>query len=514
MNPLNPAPHISAAVAETRRRLVWNEALQGLVLSGVAAAAGVIAILLLGTQLLEWGWLVLLAAGGLGFTIYRTRTRTPAPYRAAQILDERLGMADTVSTAYYYADPGHTDLTALRATPAVRELQRRNAEQTAAAADPALAVPITVPRAAYALAGLSLVALALFGVRYGVERSLDARAPLPTLLLDTFSTPGKQEVAALRKEQAAKKRRVLDDPTPIPLQVDDITGEAQGDLDTAPESVLDTVDVPEVDGFDLPENARTQAAGDPGDSRQEGAGDPLDNDPSGSPDGQSSEGGQARDGDGEGSQSGRPPQAPEVLGDNPTLAAKLRDAMANLMSRMKPQTGSRSSQQEGDQQGSSDGAQMQGGSADGATGAGQEGEGQQSAQSDGGQAGGEGEGKPSDGSGKGQSASQSNQQAGSGMGDQEGDKEVRMAEQLEAMGKLSEVFGKRSQNVTGEVTIEVQTSRQQTRTPLSRVPSAHGQAGGEVHRDEVPEADRDFVRQYFERIRAGESAKPAPEAQP
>ena len=163
-----------------------------------------------------------------------------------------------------------------------------------------------------------------------------------------------------------------------------------------------------------------------------------------------------------------------------------------------------------------DGAQMQGGSTDGSTGAGQEGEGQQSAQADGGQAGGEGEGKPSDGSGKGQSASQSSQQPGSGMGNQDGDKEVRMAEQLEAMGKLSEVFGKRSQNVTGEVTIEVQTSRQQIRTPLSRVPSAHSQSGGEVHRDEVPEADRHYVRQYFERIRAGETSKPqvAPDPQP
>ena len=56
----------------------------------------------------------------------------------------------------------------------------------------------------------------------------------------------------------------------------------------------------------------------------------------------------------------------------------------------------------------------------------------------------------------------------SGVGSEEGDKSTRQAEALKAMGKISELFGKRAENVQGAVMIEVGSTRQQLKTPLSQ----------------------------------------------
>jgi len=46
------------------------------------------------------------------------------------------------------------------------------------------------------------------------------------------------------------------------------------------------------------------------------------------------------------------------------------------------------------------------------------------------------------------------------------------------MGKISEIIGKRSANVTGEATVEVQATSQQLRTPYARRGAEHSQAAG------------------------------------
>jgi hypothetical protein len=78
-----------------------------------------------------------------------------------------------------------------------------------------------------------------------------------------------------------------------------------------------------------------------------------------------------------------------------------------------------------------------------------------------------------------------------------------------AMGKISELLGKRAQNVTGEVMVEVGSGKQQLKTPLAQRNATHNEAGGEIHRDEVPLMYQQFVQQYFEEIRKGPPAKPA-----
>jgi hypothetical protein len=106
----------------------------------------------------------------------------------------------------------------------------------------------------------------------------------------------------------------------------------------------------------------------------------------------------------------------------------------------------------------------------------------------------------------------SQQDAKNGAGSQDGDKLRRQAEELQAMGKISQILGQRSANITGEVTVEVGNSKQQLKTAWSQSQAAHHDAGGEVPRDEVPLIYQEFVRQYFEEIHKPlpQPAKPSP----
>ena len=97
---------------------------------------------------------------------------------------------------------------------------------------------------------------------------------------------------------------------------------------------------------------------------------------------------------------------------------------------------------------------------------------------------------------------QATRQPGSGIGSQDGDKDIRLAEQLAAMGKISEIIGKRSANVTGEATVEVRSTSQQLRTPYAPRGAEHSQGGAEIGRDEIPAALQPYVERYFEEVRS------------
>ena len=100
------------------------------------------------------------------------------------------------------------------------------------------------------------------------------------------------------------------------------------------------------------------------------------------------------------------------------------------------------------------------------------------------------------------------QDAKNGIGSQDGEKAMREAQQLDAMGKITEILGKRSANVTGEVMMEVASGKQQLRTDWSQQQANHAEAGSEIHRDEVPLMYQQFVQQYFEEIRKPKAAAP------
>ena len=58
-------------------------------------------------------------------------------------------------------------------------------------------------------------------------------------------------------------------------------------------------------------------------------------------------------------------------------------------------------------------------------------------------------------------------QGGSGIGSQDGSKEIKAAEQLKAMGKISEIIGQRAATVSGETSVEVESGSQKLRTAYS-----------------------------------------------
>jgi hypothetical protein len=80
------------------------------------------------------------------------------------------------------------------------------------------------------------------------------------------------------------------------------------------------------------------------------------------------------------------------------------------------------------------------------------------------------------------------------------------------MGKITEILGKRSANLTGEATVEVQNTSQQLKTAYAPLTAQHAQSGGEINRDEVPMAIAPFVQEYFKQARKPEPAAAAPPA--
>src|SRR3954452_4430405 len=182
--------------------------------------------------------------------------------------------------------------------------------------------------------------------------------------------------------------------------------------------------------------------------------------------------------------------------------SKMKDAFQNLLSKVKPPNQQGSPQQGNQEQNSRQGKPQQGqkgqNNKDGQ---------QQNAQQGEAQEGEDGQdAKNSDnaqqGKGQGKSDSQqSTKQPGSGIGSQDGDKAIKNAEQLAAMGKISELLGKRSATISGEATVEVQTTNQQLHTKYEQKGTQHTQGCTEISRDEVPVALQPYVQQYFEQVR-------------
>ena len=485
-------------IDRARRRatvnLVWSQAMVGL----TASLAGAILLLLLGTQILDWYWLVVLFGGGMGLGIWRTLRRLPTPYQVAQRVDQRLGLRDSLSTAFHFERTP-----TVRADAAVVAAQRSEALQVASTVQPADAWPLTMPRQIYPAAACLAVVIALGVVRFGMQGSLDLSAPMLTSVADFFWSN--------QKVQAKNQKR------PFQLNEDDLFGVAMDRADTdnpeqgtINEDALKFSEVPEtsnegVTSYKAKADKNTMKA-----TAEEG-----DDSGSGEKDGSSGE--NIRDakgaknepgGDPSGKQSPTQGKAPQSEGsENSSLLDKMKDAMANLMSKLSLPSQSSESQKANSQ------SKQGGEKRESASQKGQKGSQEQSNEK-----GTPGEGEPGD-----QQAGEQEAQAGenaanqgaesaknegqSGVGKQDGAKDLRDAEQMKAMGKLSEIFGKRAQNITGEIMLEVSSGKQQQlRTAYSNRNATHREAGGEIHRDEVPLAYQHYVQQYFEKVR---SQKPA-----
>lgn len=475
---------LDGLIRRARRRWLRNLLFRQAIRAGCVAAAAIIVLLLAGAQVLDWRWPASLLAASLLYGLGRAARRMPSPYQVAQAVDRNLGWHDALSTAHFYSRLGGER----EASGEMRAAQLAAAEALCPGADLRRAVPWRTPRSAYLAAVLVLAAAGLFVLRYGFSLRLELNRSLPRIVLDTMRPPVHRQPA---RDQRAD-RRVREYWQHFGVSLEEVAG--------ADERVAASAGQEADPGRYSPEGVRPlELSAGPEDEGAEGPGDRLS---LGTGEEKGNQSGAARGGD-SGSQ------------DRDSLLEKFRDAFANLLNRLKIQPqGGETQQAASSAMAQSDAEQgRQSPSQKGMPGSGRElsqgapgaeaqemqpGEGAQKSPSAPGRRGQEGE-------------SEAAREGRSGIGNEDGSKHLREAEQLAAMGKISELIGKRSQNLTGEVMVEVTSGKQQLRTAYSQQPAAHAEAGGAIHRDEIPLAYQSYVERYFEQLRQTAPAAARPQ---
>jgi hypothetical protein len=496
---------VLSLIRQARNRILKNELLAQGANAFSAALAAFILLLLTGTQILSWEWLLLIPAGALAVGIWRAGKRTPSEYTVAQLIDRRLSLSDHLSTAWHFSQGD----TASKVAPEIRQCQLERAEEIARTVDLRRAVPYTMPRALYGMAALLLVASSLFALRYGLSRSLDLKAPLAQMLQQQLGWTPRTEVAKdIRHKNPTPPAGPQDDEGAAAEKQDQQQG--TGEPDAAQSQDAESAgqqqngkNGPNPQG-DTKQDADGKKGGEEGDAQAEDKADPNGDNSENSQQGGNPKSDQAQSGNKQDANSS----------ENSSLLSKMKDAVQNLLSRVKPQQ----SNQSGQQQAGGDQGQKQQGN-------GKQNGGKQQQSAKNGQQSGDPKGDAQDaqsgddaknsqdqqGKGAGKSdTQQASKQPGSGIGSQDGDKSIKQAEQLAAMGKISEILGKRSANLTGESTVEVQNTSQTLRTQYVQRGAQHSQGGAAISRDEVPVALQSYVEQYFEQVRK----QPAPAATP
>lgn len=457
-----------------------------------AGMAAFVLLLLLGTQVLDWAWLVLVPAAAFGAGVYRIIRRLPSAYAVAQLVDNRLKLADSLSTAYFFdGSPRHYSEDTCAA-------QRAQAERLCEQVSLRQAVPFTVPKGVYAMLALFATASSLFALRYGLERRLDLQRPMLAILQQAMGFDQQRQLAEEKKKKDSPKRNKLDELATLSVPAGD---QQAGRLNSQQDGAVDSSGKPE-DAAALKkgrEQAQKMSAGENGEGDESEMGeDGAEGFSTGNESG--SEGKQAPAMGKQEGQSGKQ----SAQSSNSSLMSKFKDAMQNLLSRMKPSSSGSSTQgqqqsaqnqagkQNSSQSGSRSEAGRQGRQQSGQEGDAQEGQSGQDAQTT----------QSAQAQGQGQNGEQQDSnQPGSGIGRQDGSKDVKAAEQLAAMGKISELIGKRSASVSGEVTVEVQSNSQQIQTPYAQRGARHGETTAEISRDEVPVSLQSYVEHYFEQVR-------------
>jgi DNA mismatch repair ATPase MutL len=224
------------------------------------------------------------------------------------------------------------------------------------------------------------------------------------------------------------------------------------------------------------------------------------------------EGGDSKDGSPQDKQSDKQDSGGEDKGqsdsqgqDQRSMMDKLRDAVNNLMNKVSsdpPQKGKQKAgdKQKGQKQDKGDKSQEKGEKAEG------------DPQSESDQQGDQGD--PKDAKQSNAPGQKTSEDAKSGAGQDDGKKDIENVKALEAMGKMSELLGQRSAAISGELMVEVGTTKQQLKTAMTQQKAGHTDAGGEIHRDQVPLAYQTFVERYFQEVRKTPAAgKAAPKGQ-
>jgi hypothetical protein len=480
---------VESLIRRARRRFLLNETLAQFAFAAAVSVAGFVLVLIFGTRYLEWWTLGTFAAAGIAIGCYRIYHRMPGAYTTAVRLDEIAHLQDALSTALYFS--GHEPV----GSEAFRQSQRAQAETVAGDVQLERAVPFVVPRSLYAMAALCVLASALVALRYGVSHGLDLRAPLTQLLFEDEAIRDAKKAQLLYPKSQnwmQEAQSLLSKLGMGPKPNEPVPGDPDA-LDKAIEQALQNPSEPSDNnekGAGSGKSGQTKAGEAQKDSPN---GDPIDNgDQQASNDQNGQEGANPKSGD---------PSSKSAPGKNgspsnrESLLSRLKDAVSNMLSKSdKEESSSSQKNQQSAKNETPSGEKGQSGK-----GAQEKGESQSDAQ----------DGQPDSDAQSGQqaqgklnsAANQTPAQGGSGIGNQDGSKEIKAAAQLKAMGKISEIIGQRAATVSGETSVEVQSGNQKLHTDYSNTSAAHVETDGDVTRDEIPLALQAYVQQYFAEVR-------------
>jgi hypothetical protein len=421
---------------------------------------GGVVVLLAGTEYLSAVWLALLVAAALAAALFIALRKRPSAYRVAQRIDTKLKLADTLSTATHFEEaPGTADA-------AIRESQRLQAERVAESVDLKQALPLVRPHALYPALGLALALTAVLLLRYAVLGSLDPRISLVASAYDNVFGSAKKQAKVPGATEDGDPPSDGRDQDKEAAKNSDFAGDPSADFDPAsPENQKDKTK----------QDAANKELGSNGDKKEDSAGKEQSPDDQKQGDKQQTEGNQNANSN------------PE-----PSLLTKVREALNEMLNKIKSSPNDSAKNQKGDQNESDQQPDKDGQS--------QEKSDSQQAQN----------GKQSSDSQDGSNSAQSrpSQEPQNGIGNKDGDKATKEAAALKAMGKITELLGKRAENVKGAVMVEVGSTKQQLKTPVGQGQATHAEAGSEIHRDEVLPIYEQFVQQYFEQIRTPSKSAP------
>ncbi|MDA1314409.1 MAG: hypothetical protein O2968_13805 [Acidobacteria bacterium] len=480
-------------VVETARKRARGQiTLREATLALTIALLGPLALAAMGTELLPAGLLLVFLLAGLGLGVYRWLRQQPSPYGVAQRIDAAWQAEDQISTAYYFAS--HP----AEAGP-LTPYQNEKAVPLALAGDLRRAIPFELSRSTYALGAVVLALAALLGVRYGTQSNLSLKPPLaPLALTSLFAAPEGDE---LRRDELARVPGKGDEPAqslrkdsrleepPAPLESEPVampaegapTGDAVGDADAG---------LPEVEGLSVDSEFGDELATGATEGADQGEGQAEAKDVSSGSEGEP------------GADQGKPEDGAPSEESN-DLLSRLQDAFKNMLSSMKmdPPSGSEPGQPPDQDSGQSSPAEGTPTGQEAAGEASQAGESASESEGSGGAApeapqeltqgesGSESSGAPPEGA------------TSSSAGSNDGSKNLAESAQLAAMGELSELYQQRAEDMSGEVLIETQAAPQQLQTPYTPTSAGHRDLGGQVSRDEIPFAYRQYVQKYFEALR-------------
>lgn len=483
---------IEDLIRRARRRFLLNETLAQSALAAAVLVAGFVLILVFGTTYLEWWSLSIFAAAGIGVGAWRVIRQTPDVYSTAVQVDQKAGLHDTLSTALYFAGNGvGSPAPALAGSAEFRQSQKQQAETAAGSVELDRAVPFVIPRSLYVMAALCVLASALIALRFGFGHGLNLKAPLTQVLFEDEAIRDAKKA----KQAYPKSQKWMDEaqsllsklglqPQPEQPQPGD-----EDALDQAIEQALQNPDSSAKADKNGAGKAGQSKAGDQSQSGQQG--DPLDNGEQQAGNDQNGQDAQNQKGSDANAKTSSQNGSKR---DQQSLLSRLKDAVSNMLS--KNENNQDNSQEKGQQSANNEPPKNgQGQSSKGKQDKGDsqsEAEGQPDADTQGGQ---QAQGKLNSASNK------TPGQGGSGIGNQDGSKEIKAAEQLKAMGKISEIIGQRAATVSGETTVEVQSGNQKLHTDYSTTSAAHAETDGDVTRDEIPLALQSYVQQYFAQVR-------------